>query len=272
MIFRFPGGKTRVAGTIANILSYMKGFEKGFHDVFVGGGAVLVEVAQQYPKIKLHANDLDENIAAFWQIMANPNLGYDRLCKLMEIRPEVALFKYLRETEPANLVEKAYRAIFFNRTTFSGIAITHPIGGFGQKSKWTIDCKWNFSRMKERMHQMVQLFHGRLSVSNQPFQKYLFGIGKNAVCYLDPPYYKTGSGLYRVSMPKREHEVLSGMLKQRRNWVLSYDICPEVEQLYTWANREKLNFYYTIKGRKAKGNGWTYKNEYLILPKPYFFS
>ena len=51
--------------------------------------------------------------------------------------------------------------------------------------------------------------------------------------YLDPPYIEQGWQLYREIMTDGAHERLAAVLRRVPRWVLSYDLCPDVERLYS---------------------------------------
>ena len=57
---------------------------------------------------------------------------------------------------------------------------------------------------------------------------------KDSFLYLDPPY-KSKYSLYgyKGSMHKGfDHAALAAMLKKRDRWILSYNDCPEIRELY----------------------------------------
>jgi site-specific DNA-adenine methylase len=120
-IFRYPGAKNRLLPQIMPFIE--KSLEKTacFYDAFVGGGSVLLEVAEKYPDIQLFANDKDQFVYCFWHIMSQED-GYDIkfLKELIKQQPTIDLYYQLRNEAPRNDVEAAYRAIFFNCTSFSG--------------------------------------------------------------------------------------------------------------------------------------------------------
>ena len=260
--FRYPGAKGRLLPAINKYLRPLLDKTTHFHDVFVGGGSVLINVASTDLSQKLYANDLDERIFSFWQLTLENDKAVNQFYEMLDVKPTVEMFKKLRATKPTGLVEKAYHAVFFNRCTFSGIATSGPIGGYDQKSEYPIDCRYNAVSLIKRFKELRRLFSGRLTVYNLPFQDYIPYIVKdNEVMYLDPPYYQQGPELYPVFMKPEEHKELAEILIGReRNWVLSYDKCDEIDQLYGWADRIPINATYSVK---QKSNRKT--QEYVII-------
>jgi DNA adenine methylase len=236
--------------------------QKTFSDVFVGGGSVLLQVAKQYPNLQLFANDKDQTVSSFWKIVSDPDTTQlQELLRLMSAQPTIDLFFQLRVEEAKNEVEQAYRCIFFNRTAFSGIANSGPIGGKEQKSKYTVDCRYNFKKLSAKILECHKLLQGRTQVENVDFADYLFLTMTNEPAYLDPPYYVKGNILYPEMMQPKEHDKLAGILWLRDNWVLSYDDCPPVRALYKDKKIYDKSVRYCINGKKED---WKNKNELII--------
>jgi len=269
-IFRYPGGKSRLLKPIKETLYPLLDKAGVYVEPFVGGGSVLIQVAKDFPHAKLVVNDKDERIFCFWSLFQHGNEDQIKsFYKLVKQKPTVKLFKQLREDGVENRfdpVEQAYHAIFFNRCTFSGIATSGPIGGYEQKGKYKVDCRYNPDRIISDFEKLRDLFMGRVYVSNLKAVDLMeiYDIHKEKAMYLDPPYYVKGSGLYPVHMKPDEHVELSRYLKTKDNWLLSYDICDEIDEMYEWADKIPLDARYSINGENRKD--WVPKKEYLIRP------
>lgn len=261
--FRYPGSKNKLMPILMEHIDKMDN-QGSFVDAFVGGGSVLLEVASKYPEVQLYANDKDYWIYCFWKIVAGTDFSkLDMLLRLMEAHPTLELFYKLREEQTMDEIRCAYKAIFFNRTTFSGILYSGPIGGKEQKSKYTVDCRYNYKKLKTKILNCHKLLTGRTQVDNQDVATYDILTQTNLSAYLDPPYYVKGNVLYIETMKPEEHQALAKCLDARSNWVLSYDDCPEVRKLYQSKRIIDLAARYCINGKK---NNWEHKNELVILP------
>lgn len=262
-IFRYPGGKSRLTDIIIKYLEPYIVETNRFHDVFVGGGSVLLAVAEKFPDVKLYANDYDPHMGAFWKLIARGSDAHLKtFFKLLQRKPTVKMFTRMRQTQPKGLVQKAYYAIFFNRCTFSGISTAGPIGGLKQRSKWSVDCRYNHQTLKQECSKAIDCMRGRLRVKSEHFSEYLDRYCRHKACfYLDPPYFKKGRALYPVHMQVEEHEQLAKMLKRVKRWVLSYDQCEEIESLYKFASIQTLEVAYSINGVKSQ---WAKKDELVI--------
>jgi DNA adenine methylase len=261
--FRYPGGKNKLLPIVtAHIDEILIGQDK-FCDAFIGGGSVLLDIAKRYPQIQLYANDKDYWVYCFWKVVASTDFNkLSELLTLLEVRPTLELFYKLREEETVDEIRCAYKAIFFNRTTFSGIFKSGPIGGKEQKSAYTIDCRFNSDKLKKKIIACNKLLSGRTIIDNYDINNYYIINNTDYPTYLDPPYYIKGKALYSEYMTHNEHVSLAKTLQNRTNWILSYDDCPEIRELYQSKTFIDLNAKYCINGSKSK---WEHKNELLIL-------
>jgi DNA adenine methylase len=261
--FRYPGAKNKLLPIIEEqLIDLGINNQHNFVDAFIGGGSVLLKIAEKYPNIKLFGNDKDYWIASFWQIVSNDdNYKLIELLKLMNQPATLEHFYKLREKPPVTDIEAAYHAIFFNRTTFSGIFYSGPIGGKDQKSKYTVDCRWNLEKLKYKILKCHELLKGRTTVENVDFEKYSILTSTDYLTYLDPPYFIKGDALYIEKMTKIDHIALAEILNKRKNWLLSYDDDSYIRNLYKEHNIIDLKARYCINGNKSS---WEHKNELLI--------
>jgi len=266
--FRYPGGKTKLAKnpTFRAMLDPMLAGADTFYEGFLGSAAVTLDVALRYPNMKFVGVDMDSTIAGFWELIGSgTEEQVQELVTLIGQPPTVELFRALRERgkQPdLTLVERAYHAIFFNRTTFSGIAMAQPIGGYGQKSKWTIDCRYNTPLLQKKIRNLRLLLAGRLTVTCGDALKWLQQIPAGVPLYLDPPYFVKGDALYPEKMDEMQHGKLADLLATRSNWIMSYDICEEIRGKYGFAKLVEIGFRYSINGKKSN---WKNTNEFLIV-------
>jgi DNA adenine methylase len=242
----------------------------------MGGLSVGLDIADSFPNISLMFSDKDHGIASFWQVVSDSNINdLEHLLHLMETQPTIDLFYQLRESPPKNKLEAAYQSIFFNRCCFSGINIiskningkpskgSSPIGGKSQLSKYKVDCRYNYKKLKAKILYCHDLLVGRTIVENKDFKDYLPTLDSNIPIYADPPYICKGDMLYNEKMSLEDHKELANLLNKRSNFVLSYDDHIEVREMYKDRRILDLAARYSIQGSKKN---WTQKNELIILP------
>lgn len=277
-LLRYPGGKTKLSPVIMKYLIPLLNDSDSFCEPFIGGGSILLEVAKRYTKHKLYINDKDYAIYSIWKVISSSNQkDIDQLCELIKKEPNIDYFYELRESPPQNIIESAYQAIFFNRCCFSGINITrekkdkngnvkifksNPIGGKDQKSKYKVNCRYNSKKIIKQIKDINKILSGRTIVENKDINTYLNEI-KDMPTYLDPPYWYKAENLYNTYMSEDEHKKLSILLMKKINWVLSYDNCEDIRNLYKWANLLQIDAKYSITSNNTE---WKDNTELLILP------
>jgi len=260
--YRYPGGKSKYSNEILEKLSIFLDKNNNFVDVFVGGGSIALAVAEKYKYHNIYINDIDPGVYSFWNLVSkNNSKEIAELFKLIDVKPTIDYFNNLRNTLPQNEIELAYRSIFFNRTTFSGLGFNGPIGGKDQTSKYKIDCRYNAIKIKSNILECIKLLSGRTTVSNNHFIHFNTWSNNEYVSYLDPPYVEAGEQLYAFYMQKEEHIMLSNILQIKNDWVLSYDDVDLIRDLYKNNKISDLSVQYSVDGKKTN---WKNKNELLI--------
>jgi DNA adenine methylase len=260
-VFRYPGGKTKLLKKFQQYLVLKE--NELYYEPFIGGGSVTIHIAKKYPDKIFMVNDLDRNIWAFWTLISQDNdQDFNCLYQLLKVPPTIELFDTLRAKVPIDVIECAYYAIFFNRTTFSGIAKAGPIGGKHQTSKWKIDCRYNAETLIKEIECLRVLFRKRLIVTNLDYRDFLNLVPPEcSFIYLDPPYFKQGKVLYNHYI--QNHAELRDILTNKPKWVLSYDKCDEIVNLYSNCSIIDIDAKYTVKGHKKICNE---TKECVILP------
>lgn len=262
---RYPGGKAKLLPFIISRLNEClpkEGIE--YREPFFGAGSVGTELLFHTRRIKkLWINDKDPGIASLWTaIIRCPKMVQDRV---RDFKPSVKAFDDFRDhltsltQVPSNdkdLAEVAFRKIAIHQISYSGLGTKSggPLGGRGQKSKYKIDCRWSPDHICKGIQAM---FSGisRFEIEGQVCTNLDFGEviepGSGALVYLDPPYYVKGNDLYQFGFKKDDHERLSKILEaSNHTWLLSYDDCPEIRELYKWAAFETMGVNYSITATK----------------------
>lgn len=268
-IFRWPGGKLKLAKKIipyfSNVFPIDKDKAFNCYDVFVGGGGMALNIAVQFPKCKLFLNDLNEGMYSFWSVIIDPDITNFNLLKdkVRDTTPTVELFFKFKDSTPDNTLDKAFKALFLNKTSFSGLN-TYPIGGRSQKGKWGVGCVWNQKNLVKKLDMVRELLIGRTVVENLHFRDFLQKYNTNdGLIYLDPPYYIVGDKLYAVSMSKEEHIELSNLLRGRNNWILSYNKHTFIDEIYDFASRNEIEMIQSMTVNKSTRKRM---GEYVIFP------
>ena len=248
---RFPGSKSKVLKKLDLYLSIP---HKEYREPFFGGGSIFFgKRLAEYNWV----NDKDPYIYDFFiTVRDNPI----ELCILIQQygKPTIERWhQYRNEPMPDDRLERAYRFLFFNRTNYSGIFHSNPIGGLNQESQWKIDCRWNEKLICKRIIECSSKLQ-EVNITCFDFEEVISKPGENVLLMIDPPYYKNGSKLYPLSLDHNDHVRLSKLLKSTNHkFILTIDDCEEIREIY---NDSGFYFYnttwkYTINSRKQNNNG-----------------
>lgn len=278
--FRYPGGKSKLKKSILshlNTYSYMREFE--YREPFFGGGSIGLEYILSNNWRDVWINDKDIALSALWtSVIQYP----DELKALVSgFTPTVEAFDQFKYdlthiTDTYDVVYTGFKKLAIHQISYSGLGTKSggPLGGRDQVSKYPIDCRWSPKYICGK----IDAIHKRLSYSNIRYGECtstdfmpLIQQEGDAILYLDPPYYVKGNDLYQFGFTEDDHFRLASALKDTSHmWLLSYDDCPEVRDLYSWAEIEPVNVNYSITATKdvESGNRSSRKRvELLIYPK-----
>jgi len=263
-LFRYPGGKAKLAKIIAGNLSdfLVKHPNYEYREPMVGGASIALMLLAHPSVKKVWINDKDYSIACIWTAVTQYP---DQLCnKISLFKPSVESFhefqKFLKSEKSeksVDVIDVAFKKIALHQISYSGLGTKSggPLGGSEQDSEYTIDCRWNprtiISRIK-RLHKILKL-KLRYGICTSYDYEILLDSPENAVLYLDPPYFVKGDELYEVGFSKDDHKRLADMLVNLQSpWVLSYDDCEEIRKLYDWAVCREVSANYTINQSRQK--------------------
>ena len=117
---RYPGGKRKLVPLIAEVFLQAGASIKTLIEPFAGGAAITLALLESGSAQTVALADKDELVAAFWKTVfsADAEVLADRV-----LNAPVTLHECdrLRESNPEDELEWAYKCLFLNRTSFSGI-------------------------------------------------------------------------------------------------------------------------------------------------------
>lgn len=270
--FRFPGGKKKLRKNIISKLSEFSGYDL-YIEPFFGGGSIGLDFIKNSDVKSIWMNDKDFALSCLWtSVIKCPSLlkYYVR-----NFTPSVDLFleykKYLLsdlsfENKFSKIVEIGFKKLAIHQISYSGLGVKSggPLGGIYQKSKYKINCRWSPEYICKNIDYYNNVFTN-LDVKHNcctffDFEE-VFKNKNTSLIYLDPPYFEKGSELYQYSFLEEDHVRLSKILQEtNHHWLLSYDDCEQIRDLYSWATIQECPVTYTI-------NGSIKKQELLIYAK-----
>jgi DNA adenine methylase len=262
-MLRYPGGKSKIKTPILNKLNYL--FNKypshEYREPFFGGGSIGLELIKNSNIFKIWINDIDKGISSIWNSIIF--FHNDLIHLVNSFIPTVDSFwefkNYFLNLNDYAILEAGFRKIAIHQISYSGLGVKSgsPLGGSKQESKYKIDCRWSPRKItKDIIEYNVLLNTKQLRCgycSNFDFEKLILDNKYNSIIYLDPPYFQKGNELYQFGLSNEDHIRLNNLLKETKHkWVLSYDDCEYIRNLYSWAKIEEMEMKATINSVRDK--------------------
>lgn len=240
--FRYPGGKYYALNILRPFWDGVSHDE--YREPFAGGATVFFNK----PKASSNwLNDLDSELICCYKILQNP-ASRERLA--YEFESEVASkerWKDYYHSVPSNDYEVGKKYYYLNRTSFSGKLVS---AAWGYRPKRSLPPE----RWKERILPCGKYLEG-VRLTSFDFSDVISAPGENVLMYVDPPYYLPPKHKhYRCGFDKEDHIRLSEVLKKTpHKFFLTYEDCPEIRELYSWANIYRVNFFYRVDNSAVRG-------------------
>lgn len=244
---RYPGGKTRA---IKILKDYIPSDCKEICSPFFGGGSFEFYLASK--GITIYGYDNFEPLANFFHLILN-GCDFPIWCHIDEEMPlsKERFYEIQKQilTEPKDY-KRAALFYVLNRASFSGSTLSGGMSPNHPRFK-----KSHYDKLSE-----LNNLRGVIDVTNESFEE---SIKKHdCLIFADPPYYINQS-LYgnKGDMHKGfNHKLLADMLIKRSNFLLTYNDCPEIRELYKGCRFDSTEWSYGMNKSKIS-------NEVIIIPK-----
>tara|TARA_Y100000589_G_scaffold320490_1_gene350479 strand:+ start:176 stop:970 length:795 start_codon:yes stop_codon:yes gene_type:complete len=227
---RYPGGKTRACKLLDSVLS--QHFDMNNYKLilspFFGGGSFEFYLQNKY-KLPILANDKFIPLYNFWNQVKlnkekiisdlNGQLGVSKE-KFIEYRNDILTLD--------NHLKQAVYYFIINRCSFSGSTMS---GGFSLEASKKRFTSSSISRINNLNLDYIH-FH------NKDFSEFIKKEhNTGTIMFLDPPYYlEKKSKLYGNNGDLHEnfdHNLLFNIIKNQENWLLTYNNCDYIRNLYS---------------------------------------
>ncbi|MBW4635826.1 MAG: DNA adenine methylase [Iphinoe sp. HA4291-MV1] len=257
---RFPGGKSKVLDCLLPLIP--TNIEE-FREPMVGGGSMFLAVKTLLEaSTKFWINDLNPNVAAFWQsLQASPD---DLLQSIQTLRQQYPdgkkLYQCLVWNYPVvDALSRATRCFILNRITFSGAA---DAGGYSAQAFTNRFTDASLEKLRTCAPHLTNV-----RVTNESYEQSLQAPGNKVFIFLDPPYY-TASSLYGERgeiHDSFDHVKFAHHAQQSpHQWLITYDDTPEIRQLFHFAHIQEYSVQYGMNNYKqshaAKGKELLIRN------------
>ena len=240
--FRYPGGKFYA-------LNILQPFWEGvahseYREPFAGGATVFFNKPRA---ARNWLNDLDHELITCYRILQDDVLR-QRLAD--DLSTEIASKERWREvfeSTPDGDYEVARKYYYLNRTSFSGKLVS---AAWGYRPKRSLPPE----RWSERILPCGEYLRD-VRLTNLDFADVIRADGEDVLLYVDPPYFLPPKHKhYRFGFDREDHVRLAEELKAcKHHFFLTYDDCPEIRALYSWANIIPVEFFYRVDNASVRG-------------------
>jgi len=253
---RYPGGKFKMYSQIEKIIidSNLNGCT--YIEPFAGGSAVALGLLFKKVVSRIAINDLDEGVYAFWHSIINNHEAFIKLIVDTPITIEERKKQKNILTSSKDLLTLGFSFFYLNRTNRSGIISGGPIGGANQDSPYKIDCRFNKSRLIDRIKKIAD-YKDKIDVYNldgEDFIRKIPGLyGKQSFILIDPPYYVKGRELYLNAFSHEDHIRLNRCIIENLSeipFIVTYDNVKNINEIYHGFSRKCFSLNYSIGNTK----------------------
>ena len=154
-----------------------------------------------------------------------------------------------------DLLALGFSTFYLNRTNRSGvIGGGGLIGGLNQNGNYLMDCRFNREDLIRRITRVAR-YRERIHLTNLDALEFLNRcertLPKNAVLFIDPPYFAKGSSLYTSFYKPADHAVLAEkVMTLKCPWVVTYDDVPEIRALYKERRQYNFDINYSLQEKR----------------------
>lgn len=252
---RYPGGKTGIQGMVSTIIRSNDINGGHYAEPYAGGCGLALSLMFNQHIHEIHLNDLDRSIWAFWYSILNNT--QDFIGKVNDT--DITIDEWYRQRDIQNdknkcdVFELGFSTFFLNRTNRSGIILkAGVIGGFEQKSKYSLDCRFNKKRLIDKIKRISKYKH-RIHLHNMDAIDFIKSMDvllpKKTMFCIDPPYFDKGSFLYTNYYNAEDHKTVSKAISEIKHpWILTYDNAKEIREIYN----EYSQYLYTLNYSAAE--------------------
>lgn len=281
---RYPGGKSVFTEFFGSFIEFNNIQSPIYIEPYCGGSGAAINLLLENKVEKIWLNDANYSIYSFWYSLKHfGELFLEKIestevtLKQWNVQKEILSSKWNKTNSESDLFMNGFATFFLNRSNRSGILNAGPIGGSSEErqinANYKIDARFNKSNLIPKVQNIINR-KDDLIVSNFDALELLDELeGKseefksNSFVYLDPPYYKQGSGLYLNYYLPEDHKTISEYLSKEFSWkwLLSYDNVEEIRSLYL--NFQQYSFYLNYSAQEAKlGSELLINSRNSVLP------
>lgn len=266
---RYPGGKGQIYKMIVSILEKNNLVGCTYIEAFAGGAGIAIRLLFENKVNKVIINDIDKSIYAVWYSILYLT---DEFIKKIE-DTEITMNEWYKQKEvqksknDVSILELGFSTFFLNRTNRSGIIKAGVIGGKNQDGNYKMDCRFNKNKLINLIKE-ISRNREKIEIYNNDAKEFIDMIKQRekTFFFIDPPYFNKGKDLYTNFFNEKDHIELAAFIKNKLSkqpLLISYDKCPQIENLYKGYNTKIMLLNYSVQNKK-KGEELFFSNNLII--------
>ena len=225
---RYPGGKTRAVRILSR---YLPSTCMRMVSIFLGGGSFEIHAASQGVIVECY--DILNPLVSYWDCLLNRPQDLKTSVQLKHPITKDKFQNYqhqLKNNLCSDDLEKAALFFVLNRSSFSGTTMS---GGFSKQAGEKRFTQSSIDRIRKNS------WSKNMSVGLRDFELVLDGliddglIDDDLIIFADPPYV-LAKKLYGINGEGQNINHINLMIKitKFKKWIITYDDCPLVRELY----------------------------------------
>ncbi len=270
-ILRYPGGKSQLYVAVKALIEFNSFSNRTYVEPFAGGAGLALKLLYNNIVPNIVINDFDPAIYAVWYACLNePN----ELKRLISTTPLTINEWNRQKTIYSNpnehsVLELGFATLYLNRTNKSGIIEGGVLGKRDQSGPYKMSARFNRDTLCKKVSRIAS-YKDSISLFNLDAKILLSNlnniIGGPVFLNIDPPYVKKGAALYHNFFREKDHRELSYIISLCSSpWIVTYDVCDYVRELYERYRCSKIDVHYSAN---IKRNA----NEYVFFSDDLFLS
>lgn len=268
---RYPGGKSKLYYFISKLIKLNFHVKPVYVEPFAGGAGLALKLLFNDDVSDILINDYDLSIWAFWDTVLNRPLELIRLIESANL--DISEWKKQKQIyltkDPKDITKLGFATLYLNRTNRSGIILANPIGGINQTGNYLMSCRFNKSKLIEQIMNIYSL-RDRIHLTNEDAKDFIIRIDRelnNSLFYLDPPYVQKGHQLYKNSFKEVDHtEIRDAVTQLRNHWMITYDDCEFIEEMYIDYSQRKFDLSYTVQTKRVGSEIAIFSRHIMNIP------
>jgi DNA adenine methylase len=233
---RYPGGKTRAVEFISKFIPENL---NSLLSPFFGGGSIELFISKRGTRI--FGFDVFEPLVEFWQCLLNDSLKLaSEVEQYFPLKKELFYDLQKKQIEFKTKLQRAAVYYVLNRSSFSGATLSGGMSPLHPRFTLT-----SIERLKKFRNPNITV---NVSDFQTSLEKY-----RDMFAYLDPPYLIKSSLYGKNGNAHRDfdHTGLAKILRNREKWILSYNDCLEIRELYKGFDILMPNWKYGMSNNKT---------------------